>query len=99
MNTIVQILLIFVILGVALLLVRYVLGWQVSRAKNSILEELRSANADCAERAMALNYDKPFWQRVGLRDYRPYVLNALVQSGHIHQTADGRYFLGREATK
>ena len=99
MNVFVQLTIIIAVLGLALLLVRSILSWQVNRAKKSILKELRSAGADSPERAVVLNYDKPFWQRVGLRDYRPYVLNALVQNGQIHQTADGRFYLGREANK
>ena len=99
MNVFIQITIIIAVIGLALLLVRSILSWQVNRAKKSILAELRFANADNPERAVVLNYDKPFWQRVGLRDYRPFVLNALVQTGQIHQTADGRFYLGREANK
>lgn len=99
MNVFVQITTIIAVLGLALLLVRSILSWQVSRAKKSILAELRFHSADSPEKAVVLNYNKPFWQRVGLRDYRPFVLNALVQNGQIHQTADGRFYLGREANK
>ena len=96
MHPVLQVAFIIIVLALTLILLRYLLSWQVQRAKQSIVNELQEADAYSADKAIMLNYDKPFWQRYGLRDYRPFVLNAMVRAGQVIQIADGRYYLVRE---
>ena len=70
MNIALQIATVIILLALTLIVARYLLSWQVNRAKDSIIKTLRDAEAFNAERAIVLNYHKPFWQRYGLRDYR-----------------------------
>ena len=95
MYIITNILIIVGCLALALLAIRHIVGWQVGRAKKSILNELRYSQADSPERAVPLDYYKPIWQRIGVRDYRPFVLTALVQKGEIGKTREGKYYIAR----
>ena len=96
MDTIKNIIIIVGFLALTLLAIRRIIGWQVGRAKKSILNELRYSGADSPERAVPLDYSKPIWQRIGVRDYRPFVLKALVQTGEIGQTSEGKYYIARK---
>jgi len=88
-----QILFVLILLGLFFLLSRFILTWQYRRAQKSIFHELNSAKATTASQAIVLNYEKPFYQRIGFRDYRPYVLRALVQANVIRQTEEGKFYL------
>ena len=95
MNGSLQIVTVIILLALTLIAARFLLGWQVKRARDSIIKTLSDAEAFDAERAIELNYHKPFWQRFGLRDYRPYVLSGMMRAGQIIQTSDGRHYLVR----
>ncbi len=92
MHAISEVIIILFVLVAAFFCMRAILRWQVNRAKGAILGDLRSAGAFGGDSAVMLDYSKPFWQRVGLRDYRPMMLDLLVRSGEIKKTPDGKYY-------
>lgn len=87
-----------IIIGIILLIGVYILtqavvGYRIKRAARGIVRDLDFKKAYTPESAIELPYAKANLFRIGLRDFRPKAVDALVQGGILGQTASGRYFL------
>ena len=87
-----------IIIGILLLVGVYILtqmvvGYRIKRAARGIVRDLDLKKAYSSESAIDLPYAKTNLFRIGLRDFRPKAVAALVQGGILVQTAAGRYFL------
>jgi hypothetical protein len=87
-----------IIIGILLLVVVYILtqmvvGYRIKRAARGIVRDLDFKKAYSAESAIELPYAKSQFFKIGLRDFRPKAVSALVQGGIVAQTAAGKYFL------
>ncbi len=90
-----------IILGLLLLVVVYVLtqmvvGWRIKRAARWVVADLDRRKAYSADTAVALPYARTQFFRIGLRDFRPKAVAALLQAGIVARTpADGYFLLKR----
>jgi len=84
-------------IGVFILTLR-IAGWKMKRAGDFILRDLKEKKAFDPISAVELPYCKDSLFHVGLRDYRPKALNALVKHDYIRVLEGGRYYL-REGHK
>jgi hypothetical protein len=91
-ETIKIILMILITIG-AFILTLFFAGWKMKRASDFILRDLREKKAFDPASAVALPYSKSSLFRIGMRDYRPKALTALVQHGAIGMQEGGRYYL------
>jgi hypothetical protein len=87
-----------IIIGILLLIGVYiftqmVVGWRIKRAARGVVRDLDFKQAYSSESAIELPYAKSNFFRIGLRDFRPKAVSALVQGGILAQTATGKYFL------
>ncbi len=87
-----------IVIGILLLVGVYILtqavvGYRIKRAARGVVRDLDFKKAYSAESAIELPYAKSNLFRIGLRDFRPKAVSALVQGGIIAQTAAGKYFL------
>ena len=87
-----------IIIGILLLVGVYILtqvvvGYRIKRTARGMVRDLDFKKAYSAESAIELPYAKSNLFRIGLRDFRPKSVAALVQARVIAQTAAGRYFL------
>jgi hypothetical protein len=87
-----------IILGVVFLIAVYLLTRVgVARRMRSsgldIARELRARGATSPQSAVRLPYEKADWLKIGLRDYRPKALEALVNAGIVGRTPEGAYWL------
>lgn len=72
---------------------RVFVGWKMRRAAMGIIKDLESKEAFNAESAVELPYAKKDWLKIGMRDYRPKTLQALLTAGILGMTPEGRYFI------
>jgi hypothetical protein len=77
----------------AFALSRLIVAWQLKRAAHFIIEDLEAKKALDPNSAVELPYAKVEMFRLGMRDYRPRVLEYMVAEGGIGRTADNRYYL------
>jgi len=87
-----------IIIGILLLVSVYiftqmVVGYRIKRAARGIVRDLDFKKAYSADSAIELPYAKSNLFRIGLRDFRPKAVAALVEGGIVAQTAAGKYFL------
>jgi hypothetical protein len=87
-----------IVIGIILLVGVYILtqavvGFRIKRAARGVVRDLDFKKAYSAESAIELPYAKSNFFRIGLRDFRPKAVSALVQGGIVAQTAAGKYFL------
>jgi hypothetical protein len=87
-----------IILGIILLVGVYILtqavvGYRIKRAARGIVRDLELKRAFSPDSAIELPYAKSNIFRIGLRDFRPKAVAALLQAGVVGQAATGRYFL------
>ena len=82
----------------ALILTFRIAGWKMKKAGDFILRDLKKKKAFDPVSAVELPYCKASLFHVGLRDYRPKALNALVENGSVRVLEGGRYYL-REGHK
>ena len=87
-----------IIIGILLLVGVYILtqavvGYRIKRAARGVVRDLDFKKAYSPEAAIELPYAKSNLFRIGLRDFRPKAVAALVQGGIVAQTAAGKYFL------
>jgi hypothetical protein len=73
-------------------------GWKMKKASDFILRDLKEKKAFDPVSAVELPYCMSSLFQVGLRDYRPKALNALVKHDYIRVLEGGRYYL-REGHK
>jgi hypothetical protein len=91
-----------IIIGIILLVGVYILtqavvGYRIKRAARGVVRDLDFKKAYTPESAIELPYAKSNLFRIGLRDFRPKAVAALVQAGVVAQTAAGRYFLTKRS--
>jgi len=87
-----------IIIGIVLLVGVYILtqvavGMRIKRAARGIVRDLDRRKAHDPATAVELPYAKPNLLRIGLRDFRPKALNALMQGHILSQTPEGKYYL------
>jgi hypothetical protein len=81
-----------IVIGIVLLVGVYILtqmvvGLRIKRAARGVVRDYDPATA------AVLPYAKPNLLRIGLRDFRPKALGALMQGQVVAQTPDGKYYL------
>jgi hypothetical protein len=91
------ILMVLITIGAFILTLR-VAGWKMKRACDFIVRDLKERKAFDPASAVELPYCKTSMLRIGMRDYRPKALNALIKYDIIRVQEEGRYFL-REGHK
>jgi hypothetical protein len=87
-----------IIVGIILLVGVYILtqmavGYRIKRAAKNIVRELDLKKAHDDASAIDLPYAKANMFRIGLRDFRPKAIDALVKGGIVGITAAGKYYL------
>ena len=93
MSETVQIIFGIILLVGVYILTQMVVGWRIKRAARGVVRDLDFKKAYSPESAIELPYAKTNLFRIGLRDFRPKSVAALVQAGVVAQTAAGKYFL------
>jgi hypothetical protein len=86
---------IILLIGV-FILTQAVVGYRIKRAARRIVRDLDIKKAYAPESAAELPYAKANLFRIGLRDFRPKAVDALVQGGIVGRTATGKYFLKKK---
>jgi hypothetical protein len=89
-----------IIIGAVALITVYILtqliiGYRISRAARKVIHDLQQREAYDPITAVELPYAKTKLFRVGLRDFRPPAVQALVQVKILSQTHAGKYYLKR----
>jgi len=69
------------------------IAWRIRRTGIRIAKELEAKGAFSPDSAKELPYEKTDWLRLGMRDFRPKALNALVEAGIVVRTEEGRFYL------
>jgi hypothetical protein len=87
-----------IVIGIVLLVGVYILtqmvvGLRIKRAARGVVRDLDHLKAYDPATAAVLPYAKPNLLRIGLRDFRPKALGALMQGQVVAQTPDGKYYL------
>jgi len=77
----------------ALFLILRITAWQVKRAADAVVADLRRQKAFDPASAVKLPYSKGELFHVGLRDYRPRALAALVRQDIVRMLEEGKYYL------
>ncbi|MBA4423458.1 MAG: hypothetical protein C0390_10260 [Syntrophus sp. (in: bacteria)] len=91
-ETVKIILMILLTIG-AFILSRWIAGWQMNKAGESIIRDLKARKAVDPESAVELPYCKSRMFRLGLRDYRPRVMEQLVKHDVVRILEGGKYYL------
>jgi hypothetical protein len=86
-----------IIIGIVLLVGVYILtqmavGLRIKRAARGVVRDLENKHAFTIESAVELPYAKSNFFRIGLRDFRPKAIEALIQGGIVGRTVDGRFY-------
>ncbi|MBW1924319.1 MAG: hypothetical protein JRJ35_12690 [Deltaproteobacteria bacterium] len=86
------------ILGICALLAMFALtrrvhAWRIRRAYDVVVRDLRARGAVDEATAVKLPYAKKVMLNVGFRDFRPKVVEFMVQTGILGVTQDGRHYL------
>jgi len=91
--------LLMVLLTIGTLILTFrIAGWKMKKASDFILRDLKEKKAFDPVSAVELPYCKDSLFHVGLRNYRPKALNALLENGDVRALEGGRYYL-REGHK
>lgn len=85
-------LMVLIIIGAFILSLRFA-GWKTKKACDFILLDLQVKKAFDPASAVELPYNKTSLFHIGMRDYRPKALSALVKFDHIRMQEGGRYYL------
>ncbi|MCB2189598.1 MAG: hypothetical protein KQJ78_24535 [Deltaproteobacteria bacterium] len=93
MNEILQIFVILGILALAFVGGRRLAMFMMRRAGNRILADLKARGALKPESAVEASYATRNWLHLGLRDYRPQMLEALLAQGVVGRTKGGKFYL------
>ncbi|OIP93233.1 MAG: hypothetical protein COS57_17030 [Syntrophobacterales bacterium CG03_land_8_20_14_0_80_58_14] len=86
------VLMVLIIIGAFILSLHFA-GWKTKRACDFILRDLQAKKAFDPASAVELPYSKTSLFHIGMRDYRPKALGALVKVDHIRMQEEGRYYL------
>ena len=93
----VQITLSILVLIVVYLMTQLLIAFRIGRAARAIVRELDRLEAYDPFTAVDLPYARAKLLRLGLRDFRPSAVQALVQVKVVSRTHAGKYFLARRA--
>ena len=93
MSETVKIILMLLLTIGAFIISRLIAGWQMNRAGEFIIRDLKKKKAFDAESAAELPYCKSRMFRVGLRDYRPRVMEQLVKHDVVRILEGEKYYL------
>jgi hypothetical protein len=85
-------LMVLIIIGAFILSLCFA-GWKTKKACDFILLDLQVKKAFDPASAVELPYNKTSLFHIGMRDYRPKALSALVKFDHIRMQEEGRYYL------
>jgi hypothetical protein len=77
----------------AFLFSRWIAGWQMNKAAESIIRDLEKKKAFDLESAVVLPYCKRQMFRLGLKDYRPHVIGQLVTHDVVRLAEGEKYYL------
>jgi len=77
----------------AFIVSRLIAGWQMNKAGEFIIRDLKKKKAFDAESAVELPYCKSRMFRLGLRDYRPRAMEQLVKHDAVRMLAGEKYYL------
>jgi hypothetical protein len=97
MSQVLQLIIGAIFLVLVFLLSRMVVVWQMQRTARAILTDLNRRAAVDEDSAVAVDYEKRNWLRIGFRDFRPQALMNLLATGMVVRTEDGRYHLAQAA--
>jgi hypothetical protein len=97
-ETIKIILMVLLTIGAFILSIR-IAGWKMKRACGFILRDLKEKRAFDPASAVELPYCKTSLFHIGMRDYRPKALKALVEIGDVRVQEGGRYYLREDYQK
>jgi hypothetical protein len=98
MSEAIKILLMILLTIGAFILTLWIAGWKMKNAGSFILRDLKEKKAFDPVSAVELPYCKTSLFHIGMRDYRPKALKALVDNGDVRVLEGGRYYL-REGHK
>jgi hypothetical protein len=90
-----QIILGLLFLAVVFVLTRLGIALRIRRACQRIIRDLENQNAVDPESAVGLAYERRSLLHMGVRDFRPKALEAMIQDGVVVRTEAGRYYLRR----
>jgi len=93
-----KILIMIAVIVAVLYLALRIAGWQMRKACDFIIEDLRTREALDPSSAVTVTCASNPLLRIGLRDYRPRALEYLVQQDVVRVLEGGRYYL-REGYK
>ena len=94
-ETVKIILLLLLTIG-AFILSRYIAGWQMNKAGKFIIGDLKKKRAFDPASAVALPYCKKQLFRLGLKDYRPQVMQQLLQHDVVRILEGEKYYLNEK---
>lgn len=77
----------------AFIISRFIAGWQMNKAGESIIRDLKGKKAFDADSAVELPYCKNRLFRVGLKDYRPRVMAELIKHDVVRMLEGEKYYL------
>jgi len=78
------------------LLTRRVNAWRAKRALSGVIRILEQAEARDPASAVPLYRAKVGFSSMGVRDFRPGAVQALLASGVVGKTEEGKYYLKQE---
>lgn len=93
MSETVKTLFMFLMLAATLLLVLKITGWKMKKSAEAVIEDLRRQGALDPASAVVLPYSKEDFFRVGVRDYRPKALAALITQDIVRIHEGNKYYL------
>jgi hypothetical protein len=82
----------------AFIISRLIAGWQMNKAGQSIIRDLKKKKAFDAESAVELPYCKNRMFRLGLKDYRPHVMKQLITHDVVRMLEGEKYYLSEGRT-
>jgi hypothetical protein len=97
MTDVIQIILGLLFVAVALIVTRYGMYWRIKRACAFTVKDLERRNAFDEKSAVELHYAKSNPFRIGIRDFRPKVVQYLTAQGVIGISSDGKYYLKKRS--
>jgi hypothetical protein len=83
--------------AVVFIITRYAMYWRIKRACAFTVKDLERRNACDEKSAVELRYAKSNPFRIGIRDFRPKVVEYLIGQGAIGITSDGKYYLKKRS--
>jgi hypothetical protein len=91
-ETMKTVLVVLILIGAFIITFR-IAAWKTKKACESILRDLQEKKAFDPESAVELSYAKSSIFRMGMRDYRPKALTALIKFDHIRVVDGNRFYL------